>query len=73
MTNQDRRRSENKTSGSQIRSRAVAALIAAVVIGAAFAVFLSMRAERHRSPQQGAGGEGLLATAPEELNVFSSL
>ena len=70
MTNQDQRHSKHKTGGRQIRSRAVAALIALVVIGAAFAVLLSMRAERHRSPQQGDDREALLATAPDALNVI---
>ena len=52
------------------RSRAVAVLIALVVLGAAIAVVLSMREERATTLGPAGGRESLPGPAPDELNVI---
>ncbi len=70
MTNHAQRHSQNKTGGSQARSRAVAILIAVLVIGAALAIYYSMRLERERPGEPDEETTLITNIAPDELNVI---
>ncbi|MGB5296882.1 MAG: sulfatase-like hydrolase/transferase, partial [Thermoanaerobaculia bacterium] len=70
MTRSNHKASRTEATTSRLRSRAVAALIALLVLGAALAIFYSMRAESERSTVPDEGTNPIASIPPDALNVI---
>ncbi|MGB5549962.1 MAG: sulfatase-like hydrolase/transferase, partial [Thermoanaerobaculia bacterium] len=70
MTRKNHQPSGPEAETKRLRSKAVAGIIALVVVAAVVAIFLSMRSERRRQERPNQDAKLLSSVAPTELNVI---